>query len=100
MEGRTMNEMARRNVFDARAARERCRTYRRRILYISQQVQALHSGSAYSRTEIVDAIYDGLMRRNRDRTSPDTFVMSTAHGCMIQYLLLEAMGVLSREQRE
>src|SRR5215831_3595244 len=98
MEDRTMNEMARRNVFDVRAARERCRTYRRRILDISQQVQALHIGSAYSCTEIVDAIYHGLMRRNLDGTSPDTFVMSKGHGCMIQYVILEAMGVLSREE--
>ena len=92
-----MNEMARRNVFDVRAARERCRTYRRRILDISQQVQALHISSAYSCTEIVDAIYHGLMRRNLDGTSPDTFLMSKGHGCMIQYVILEAMGVLSRE---
>jgi transketolase len=97
MEGRMMNEMARRNVFDVRAARERCRTYRRRILDISQQVQALHISSAYSCTELVDAIYHGLMRRNLDGTSPDTFLMSKGHGCMIQYVILEAMGVLSRE---
>jgi transketolase len=41
-----MDEITRRSVFDARAARERCRRYRRRILDISQQVQALHIGSA------------------------------------------------------
>src|SRR5437763_6296877 len=98
MEGKTMSEMARRNVFDVRAARERCRTYRRRILDISQQVQALHIGSAYSCTEIVDCIYYGLMRRNPGGTSPDTFVMSKGHGCMIQYVILEDLAVLSREE--
>jgi transketolase len=92
-----MNEMSRRNVFDVRAARDRCRRYRRRILDISQQVQALHIGSAFSCTEIVDAIYHGLMRRNLKGTSPDTFLMSKGHGCMIQYVILEALGVLSRE---
>src|SRR5215469_3166291 len=96
MEGRTMNEMARCNVFDARAARERCRTYRRRILDISQQVQALHIGSAYSCTEIVDCFYHGLMRRNPDGSSPDTFLMSKGHGCMIQYVILEEDGILGR----
>ena len=89
--------MARRNVFDVRAARERCRTYRRRILDISQQVQALHISSAYSCTELVDTIYHGLMRRNLDGTSPDTFLMSKGHGCMIQYVILEDHGTLSRE---
>ena len=58
-----MNDMVLRNSFDARAARARCLRYRRRILDISQQVGALHIGSAYSCTEIVDCIYYGLMRR-------------------------------------
>jgi transketolase len=92
-----MNDMALRNAFDARAARDRCLRFRRRILDISQQVGALHIGSAYSCTEIVDCIYYGLMRRHPDGTSPDTFVMSKGHGCMIQYVILEEMGVLSRK---
>ncbi len=91
-----MNDMVLRNSFDARAARDRCRHFRRRILDISQQVGALHIGSAYSCTEIVDCIYYGLMRRFPDGKSPDTFVMSKGHGCMIQYVILEEMGVLSR----
>jgi transketolase len=84
------------NRFDAGAARTRCRTFRRRILDISQQVSALHIGSAYSCTEIVDCIYYGLMRRHPDGSSPDTFLMSKGHGCMIQYVILEDLGVLSR----
>ena len=92
-----MHDMTRRNFFDVAAARGRCLQYRKRILDISQQVQALHIGSAYSCTEIVDAIYHGLMRRNPDGTSPDTFLMSKGHGCMILYVILEDMGVLSRE---
>jgi transketolase len=86
----------RENTFDTAAAKERCRRFRRRILDISQQVSALHIGSAYSCTEIVDAVYYGLMRRNPDNTSPDTFLMSKGHGCMIQYVILEDMGILSR----
>jgi transketolase len=92
-----MHDMTRRNSFDEAAARARCLRYRKRILEISQQVQALHIGSAYSCTEMVDAIYHGLMRRNPDGSSPDTFLMSKGHGCMILYVILEDMGVLSRE---
>jgi transketolase len=92
-----MHDMTRRNFFNEAAARERCLSFRKRILDISQQVQALHIGSAYSCTEIVDCIYYGLMRRNPGGTSPDTFVMSKGHGCMIQYVILEDLGVLSRE---
>ena len=92
-----MHDMVGRNYFDLHAARARCLQYRKRILDISQQVQALHIGSAYSCTEMVDAIYHGLMRRNHDGSSPDTFLMSKGHGCMIQYAILEDMGILSRE---
>src|SRR5260221_8685366 len=91
-----MNKMIRRNTFDIPPAKERCLRYRRRILDISQQVGALHIGSAYSCTEIVDCMYHALMRRNLDGSSPDTFLMSNGHGCMIQYVILEEAGVLSR----
>lgn len=81
-------------------ARARCNRFRRRILEISQQVQALHIGSAYSCTEIVDAIYFDLMRKNPDGSFADTFLMSKGHGCMIQYVILEALGVLSRHDMD
>jgi transketolase len=84
------------NSFDAAQARERCRRYRRRILDISQQVSALHIGSAYSCTEIVDCIYSALMRKTADGALRDTFLMSKGHGCMIQYVILEELGILSR----
>jgi transketolase len=83
------------NRFDAAAARQRCRRYRRRILDVSQRVSALHIGGAFSCTEIVDCIYNVLMRPGRDgRRSMDTFLMSKGHGCMIQYVVLEDLGVL------
>jgi transketolase len=84
------------NSFDAVAARKRCNRFRRRILEISQQVQALHIGSAYSCTEIVDAAYFGLMREGASGKSPDVFLMSKGHGCMIQYVVLEQLGILTR----
>lgn len=80
---------------DPRVAKERCKRYRRRILDISQRVSALHIGGAFSCTEIVDAIYNDLMRRDTSGTSPDTFLLSKGHGCMIQYVILEDLGVLS-----
>jgi transketolase len=87
-------------TIDTKAARERCNRFRRRILEISQQVQALHIGSAYSCTEIVDAVYFELMRRGPNGTSPDTFLMSKGHGCMIQYVILEELGVLTRHDMD
>jgi transketolase len=86
--------------FDAAAAKQRCNKFRRRILDVSQQVQALHIGSAYSCTEIVDCIYHGLMKRDAAGNFVDTFLMSKGHGCMIQYAILEDMGVLSRHDMD
>src|SRR5690348_4422854 len=86
----------RRNSFDENLARERCRSYRRRILEISQQVTALHVAPAFSCVEITDAIFHGLMRRQSDGALQDVFLMSKGHGCMIQYVILEQLGILSR----
>lgn len=85
-----------RNAFDTAAARERCLNYRRRILDISQQVTALHVAPAFSCTEIVDVIYHGLMRWKAPGESPDVFLMSKGHGCMVQYVILQEMGVLDQ----
>lgn len=88
--------MINRHPFDAEIAKVRCRRYRRRILDISQKVSALHIGGAFSCTELVDAIYNEFMRaRDEGRKSPDTFLLSKGHGCLIQYVILEELGILS-----
>ena len=88
---------ARSNSFDPAAARARCKRYRRRILDMSQHVSALHIGGAFSCTEIVDLIYNEFIREKaQPGKSPDTFLMSKGHGCMIQYVILEELGILSR----
>ena len=90
-----MNE-TRRNSYDVARARQRCRNYRKRILEISQQVTALHVAPAFSCTEITDVIYHGLMREDGAGGYRDAFLMSKGHGCMIQYVILEEKGVLTR----
>jgi transketolase len=86
-----------RNSFDPVAARRRCRTYRKRILDISQQVAALHVAPAFSCVEITDLVYSSLMRREPKGGYRDVFLMSKGHGCMIQYVILEEQGVLSKQ---
>jgi transketolase len=85
-----------RSALDRAASRRRCLAYRRRILEVSQQVTALHVAPAFSCIEIVDVIYRNLMRWTAPGVSPDVFLMSKGHGCLIQYVILEEMGVLSR----
>ena len=82
------------NALDARA---RCKTYRKRILEISQQVAALHCAPAFSCLEITDAVMNDLMRRDDTGASRDTFIMSKGHGYLAQAVILEDLGILSRQ---
>jgi transketolase len=84
-----------RNSIDVAAARERNLRYRKRILEVSQQVSALHVAPAFSCTEITDALYNEVMRKEADGSYRDVFLMSKGHGCVIQYVILEEQGVLS-----
>lgn len=84
--------------FDAAASKQRCLKFRRRILDISQRVTALHAAGAFSCLEIVDTIYFGLMRRDASGHSPDTFLLSKGHGSLAQYVVLEELGVIPREE--
>lgn len=72
------------------AAAERCRRHRLRILEVSRQVSAAHISPAFSCVEIVDALYYDVMRDG------DIFIMSKGHGCLAQYVVLEALGRLPR----
>ena len=74
----------------------RCKRYRKRILEISQQVSALHCAPAFSCVEIVDAVYNVLMRRDANGATRDTFIMSKGHGYLTQLAILEEMGVVPR----
>jgi transketolase len=84
--------------FDAVASKARCLRFRRRILDISQTVTALHAAGAFSCLEIVDTIYFGLMRRDGLGGLRDTFLLSKGHGSLAQYLVLEELGILPREE--
>ncbi len=83
--------------FNASESRKRCLKYRRRILDISQQVTALHGAAAFSAMEMVDCIYNGFMQWNSKSESSDSFIMSKGHGCMVQYVILEDRGILSKK---
>jgi transketolase len=84
--------------FDYVASRKRCLTNRRRILEISQQVPALHIAGAFSAMEMTDCIYHGLMRWDDNfNKSEDVFILSKGHGCLVQYVTLESLGILKRK---
>ena len=78
-------------------AKNRCIRYRKRILDVSQTVNAMHAAGAFSALEMVDVIYHGLMRKNFKDKFIDTFLMSKGHGCMSQYTVLESLGIFPKK---
>lgn len=85
--------------FDQNAANARCVSYRKRILEISQRVSALHVAPSFSCLEIVDLIYSTLMKTSGlNEVNGDFFLMSKGHGCMAQYVILEALSVLPKKE--
>ncbi len=88
------------NDFDVAAAKLRCAALRNRVLDLSQTVSALHIGGAFSCTEIVDCIFNGLMSNPTDFENGDTFLMSKGHSAIIQYVILESLGVLKTKDVE
>ena len=92
-----MTQDSSKGTFDLAASQQRCLRFRKRILEMSQSVTALHIGGSFSCLEIVNTIYFGLMRRGEDGAHPDTFILSKGHGSLAQYVALEELGVLTRD---
>ncbi len=95
-----MTSRQHRNSFDPLAARARGRRFRRRILEMAMTVPALHIGGAFSCLEMVDAIYHGMMRQDSSGAYLDTFLLSKGHGCVAQYIILDALGILPKGELE
>lgn len=73
-------------------AKKRCKSLRIKILEMSQRVQALHVGGAFSSVEIVDCAYNLLMKKS------DKFILSKGHAGIIQYVILNQKGKISDKQ--
>ncbi len=73
-------------------AKKRCKNHRLQILELSQKVQALHIGGSFSSVEIVDCIYNMLKKKN------DKFILSKGHAGIIQYVVLNQIGILSKRK--
>jgi transketolase len=71
-------------------SKKRCSLFRKRLLQISQNVQALHVGGSFSCVEVVDSIYNILKKKN------DKFILSKGHCGIIQYIVLEYLGIIPK----
>jgi transketolase len=86
--------------FDIKNSISRCKEVRRRILDISQLHGAIHIGGSFSYLEMLDVIYFGLMRKDREDNFLDSFILSKGHGCMALFVSLEMQGILSKNDLE
>jgi len=80
----------------AESSRRRCRRLRRRILEVSQKVEALHVAPAFSCLEIVDTTLNTAM--DAPYGGSDSFILSKGHGAMALYVVLEEAGILDPEE--
>ncbi len=69
----------------------RCLEYRKKILDLSQKVGALHIGGSFSSVEILDTIYNFLLKKD------DKFILSKGHTGILQYVILESKKIISKK---
>jgi transketolase len=77
-------------------AHERCARYRKRIIEMSQHASAasaIHIAPAFSCIEILDLLYERVMRPHID-----ICILSKGHAAIAQYVILNERGVLSDEE--
>jgi transketolase len=74
----------------------RCLNYRKELLEMSQKVSAIHLGGTFSSIEILDVIYNVLMKKN-ERCN---FIMSKGHCSALQYVILRDLGIIKKKDIE
>lgn len=85
--------------YNYKTSLKRSNYHRKRIIDISQNVNALHAAGAFSSMEILDFIYFGLMKLKKKKFL-DTFILSKGHSSIAQYVILETLGILKKSDIE
>ncbi len=73
----------------------RTSNYRIDILQLSQKLQALHIGPAFSCIEIVDVIFNLILKKNVSKS--ENFILSKGHGAMALYVVLKDIGIIKED---
>jgi len=71
---------------------DRCKLIRKKILFLSQKVKALHIGGSFSSVELIERIFFKFKKKN------DVFILSKGHAGVLLYTILNIMGKLSDKQ--
>jgi transketolase len=76
------------------SSKERCKIFRNKILDISQTVDALHVGGAFSCIEILDYIYSSFIIPTLEQKNKNAFILSKGHGGIAQYVILNYYKII------
>lgn len=79
------------NSKSIKSSNERCLNYRKKILELSQKVGALHIGGSFSSVEILDVIYNFLIKKG------DKFILSKGHTGILQYVVLNHKKIIPKK---
>ena len=71
---------------------------RKRFLELFSELGHGHLTTAFSETEIMISLFEGVMRFDEDKKCLDKFVLSKGHGAGMIYPILEDMGIMSQEE--
>lgn len=76
-------------MINTKLSKKRCKKIRKKILDISMKVSALHIGGSFSSVEILDVIYNDLLKKK------DKFILSKGHAGILQYVTLNEKKIIS-----
>ena len=81
---------------------EKADIFRKKIMEIGYLTQSGHLSSALSCVEVMVALYYGgfitLDVQNYNNAERSRFVLSKGHACIIQYLILNNLGLIDEEE--
>jgi transketolase len=77
---------------------ERCKSFRKKILDISQTVEALHIGGAFSCMEILDYIYFTHIIPSLKTNNINKFILSKGHSAIAQFVILNFYKIISDKE--
>ena len=80
------------------SSKERCKIFRKKILDISQTVEAIHLGGSFSCVEILDFIYSKFIIPTINKKNKDTFILSKGHSGILQYVILNYYKIINDKQ--
>lgn len=71
---------------------KRCDLIRKKILNLSQRVNALHIGGSFSSVEIIERVFFRILKKK------DIFILSKGHAGILLYVVLHLKGKISQSQ--